>query len=38
MFKKVFSKNENKILLMLAFFSISIGLWNNCFKIFNTKK
>lgn len=29
MFKKVFSKNENKILLMLAFFSISIGLWNN---------
>ena len=28
-FKKVFSKNENKILLMLAFFSISIGLWNN---------
>lgn len=29
MVKKVFSKNENKILLMLAFFSISIGLWNN---------
>ena len=27
--KKVFNKNENKILLMLAFFSISIGLWNN---------
>ena len=27
--KKVFDKNENKILLMLAFFSISIGLWNN---------
>ena len=29
MVKKVFNKNENKILLMLAFFSISIGLWNN---------
>ena len=29
MIKKVFNKNENKILLMLAFFSISIGLWNN---------
>lgn len=29
MIKKVFYKNENKILLMLAFFSISIGLWNN---------
>lgn len=27
--KKVFNKNENKILLMLAFFSIPIGLWNN---------
>jgi len=27
--KKVLNKNENKILLMLAFFSISIGLWNN---------
>lgn len=27
--KKIFDKNENKILLMLAFFSISIGLWNN---------
>ncbi len=27
--EKVFNKNENKILLMLAFFSISIGLWNN---------
>lgn len=27
--KKVFNKNENRILLMLAFFSISIGLWNN---------
>ena len=27
--KKVFNKNENKILLMLDFFSISIGLWNN---------
>ena len=26
--KKVFNRNENKILLMLAFFSISIGLWN----------
>lgn len=29
MVKKVLNKNENKILLMLAFFSISIGLWNN---------
>lgn len=29
MVKKVFNKNENKILLMLAFFSISIGFWNN---------
>ncbi len=27
--EKVFNKNENKLLLMLAFFSISIGLWNN---------
>ena len=27
--EKIFNKNENKILLMLAFFSISIGLWNN---------
>lgn len=29
MVKKVLNKNENKILLMLSFFSISIGLWNN---------
>lgn len=29
MVKKVLNKNENKILLMLAFFSVSIGLWNN---------
>lgn len=29
MIKRIFSKNENKILLMLAFFSISVGLWGN---------
>lgn len=29
MIKKVINKSENKILLMLAFFSISIGLWGN---------
>lgn len=29
MLKKFISKTENKILLMLAFFSISIGLWGN---------
>lgn len=27
--KKILSKEENKILLMLAFFSIGVGLWGN---------
>jgi hypothetical protein len=27
--KKIWNKNENKILIVLLFFSISIGLWNN---------
>lgn len=27
--RKIWNKNENKILIVLLFFSISIGLWNN---------
>ena len=27
--KKIWSKTENKILIILLLFSISIGLWNN---------
>ena len=26
---KIFNRTENKILLMLLLFSISVGLWNN---------
>lgn len=26
---KIWNKKENQILIMLAFFSISIGLWGN---------